>query len=58
MARRRGLERDQRQTANAADVTFPVGHRDMGTISHFGLFDAVTGGNLLVWGGAHPEPAS
>ena len=36
------------QSANVADVTFPAPSANWGTITHFGLFDAVTGGNLLM----------
>ena len=43
------------QTANAADVTFPSPTATWGLISHFGLFDAVTGGNLLVWAALTPS---
>ncbi|MFD1135571.1 hypothetical protein [Paenibacillus sp. PDC88] len=34
-------------TATAADVLFPVATAAWGTVTHIGLFDAVTGGNLL-----------
>ena len=37
------------QTANAVDITFPVPSTTWGTVTHFGLFDAITGGNLLLW---------
>jgi|SRR5262245_15401652 len=37
-------------TTNAADITFPVPSATWGTVSHFGIHDAVTSGNLLVWG--------
>lgn len=33
---------------NAADIVFPAPTANWGTITHFGLFDAVTGGNLLM----------
>jgi hypothetical protein len=36
-------------TSNALAITFPAPTANWGTVSHFGLFDAVTGGNLLVW---------
>jgi len=37
------------QTSNALAITFPAPTAGWGTVTHFGLFDAVTGGNLLVW---------
>jgi len=33
-----------------ADVVFPVATASWGTITHVGIFDATTGGNLLMWG--------
>jgi hypothetical protein len=36
------------QSANVADITFPAPTANWGTITHFGVFDAVTGGNLLM----------
>lgn len=33
---------------NVADVTFPAPTANWGTITHFGLMDALTGGNLLM----------
>jgi hypothetical protein len=36
-------------TANSADITFPVPSGSWGTVTHFGLFDASTAGNLLYW---------
>lgn len=35
---------------NDADITFDQATGDWGTITHFGLFDAVTSGNLLFHG--------
>lgn len=35
------------QSANAADTIFPAPTANWGTVTHFGLFDAVAGGNLL-----------
>jgi hypothetical protein len=35
-------------SANVADITFPAPSANWGTITHFGLFDAVTGGNMLM----------
>jgi len=36
-------------TSNAVAVVFPEPTLDWGTLSHFAIFDAPTGGNLLVW---------
>jgi hypothetical protein len=33
-----------------ADVTFPVASASWGTVTHVGIFDAASGGNLLMWG--------
>lgn len=37
------------QTANAVAITFPAPTAGWGTVTHFGIFDASVGGNLLVW---------
>src|SRR5262245_44774752 len=37
-------------TTNAADITFPTPSANWGTVTHFGIFDATSAGNLLVWG--------
>lgn len=37
-------------TSNSADVTFPTPSGSWGTVTHFGVFDASSGGNLLYWG--------
>lgn len=37
-------------TSNANAITFPVPSGSWGTVTHFGLFDAATVGNLLWWG--------
>jgi hypothetical protein len=37
------------QTANAIAITFPAPSADWGTATHFGIYDAATGGNLLIW---------
>ena len=34
-------------TANSADITFPTATASWGTVSHIGLYDASTSGNLL-----------
>lgn len=36
-------------TANNVAVQFAAPTANWGTITHFGVFDALTGGNLLVW---------
>mgnify|MGYP001094525982 CR=1 FL=1 len=36
---------------NSADISFPEATADWGTVTHFGIMDASTGGNLL-WHGA------
>jgi hypothetical protein len=37
-------------TSNAAQVSFPEATGNWGTVSHWGIFDAPTGGNLLFHG--------
>src|SRR5688572_15936538 len=34
---------------NSADVTFPAASADWGTVTHVGIFDASSGGNLLLY---------
>lgn len=36
--------------SNANNVTFPSATGAWGTITHFGIFDAISGGNLLAYG--------
>jgi hypothetical protein len=36
-------------TSNAVAITFPAPTAAWGTVTHFGIFDAVSGGNLLIW---------
>lgn len=36
--------------SNSAVITFPQATASWGTITHFGIFDALSGGNLLVTG--------
>lgn len=38
------------QTSNNAAITFATPSGTWGTVSHFGIYDAATGGNLLFWG--------
>ncbi|WNN76742.1 hypothetical protein RKS58_02610 [Lysinibacillus capsici] len=35
------------QTSNSADILFPIAAESWGDISHIGILDAKTGGNLL-----------
>lgn len=35
--------------ANTSAVTFPTATGSWGTVTHFGIFDASTSGNLLAW---------
>ncbi len=37
-------------TSNAAALTFPAATASWGTVTHFGILDAATAGNLLRWG--------
>jgi hypothetical protein len=37
-------------SSNAAAVTFPTASASWGTVTHFGLFDAASAGNMLRWG--------
>ena len=37
-------------TSNNGVVTFPTPSANWGTITHFGIYDAVSGGNLVYWG--------
>lgn len=39
-----------RATANTSEVTFPEASGDWGNIGWFGVWDAQTDGNLLLWG--------
>lgn len=38
------------QTSNNAVITFPTPTAGWGTITHFGIFDATSSGNLLLYG--------
>jgi hypothetical protein len=38
-----------RVKANGTAITFPVPSANWGTVTHFGIFDAATTGNLLFW---------
>jgi hypothetical protein len=37
-------------TANSSVITFPAPTAAWGVVTHFGVFDASSGGNLLFWG--------
>lgn len=37
-------------TDNAAALTFPTPTANWGVITHFAIFDATSGGNMLLWG--------
>ena len=36
--------------SNGSEISFPEATGDWGTVTHFFLADAITGGNLLVYG--------
>lgn len=38
------------ETSNTADILFPEATSDWGNLTHFGIRDALTGGNLLFHG--------
>jgi len=38
------------QTSNTGAVTFAAASGAWGTVTHFGIFDSLNGGNLLAWG--------
>jgi hypothetical protein len=38
------------QTSNNGAITFPTPSAGWGNVTHFGIYDAATGGNLLFWG--------
>jgi hypothetical protein len=37
------------QTSNAVPITFNAPTANWGTVTHFAVFDASTGGNMLIW---------
>ncbi len=37
-------------TVNSADISFPTASADWGTVTHFAVFDASSGGNMLHYG--------
>lgn len=38
------------RTSNNADIIFGLPTEAWGTVTHFGVFDAATGGNMLIYG--------
>lgn len=40
---------------NLSDVTFAMATGNWGTITHFAMFDAATGGNILAYGSLSPS---
>ena len=44
--------------ANSAIITFPQATADWGTVIGHGVFDAVSGGNMLYWGMLGPSPTN
>lgn len=46
-----------RAITNAGAITFPTSTGTWGTLTHFGLLDASTSGNLLYWGALSTNPA-
>lgn len=39
---------------NSGDIIFPMATGNWGTVTHFALFDAATGGNMLAYGTLSP----
>ncbi|WP_068616609.1 phage tail fiber protein [Paenibacillus tuaregi] len=44
------VESGRQTIKNSADIQFPVATADWGTVTHMGIRDAATGGNLLYYG--------
>lgn len=40
------------QASNSADIDFPTATASWGTVTHIGVYDALTGGNLLAYASA------
>lgn len=38
------------QTSNNAAINFPTPSANWGAVTHFGIYDSASGGNLLFWG--------
>ena len=45
------------QTSNTGAITFAAAEASWGTVTHFGIFDALTNGNLLAWGAVGTQKA-
>lgn len=43
------------EVSNSALLSFPESEADWGVMTHFGIFDAATGGNLLMYGELDPH---
>lgn len=41
------IEPSEGQTTNNADILFPIAEENWGDITHIGIYDSKTGGNLL-----------
>lgn len=44
------VENGKQTIKNSADIQFPIATADWGTVTHVGIRDAATGGNLLYFG--------
>ncbi|MNR93708.1 hypothetical protein D3C72_247680 [compost metagenome] len=44
------VENGKQTVKNSADIQFPIATADWGTVTHVGIRDAATGGNLLYFG--------
>jgi hypothetical protein len=42
-------------TSNVSTITFPAATADWGTVTHFGIYDAASAGNLLVYAALSPS---
>ncbi|MCR8843074.1 hypothetical protein NQ117_05230 [Paenibacillus sp. SC116] len=49
------IENGMQTVKNATDIEFPIATADWGLVTHVGLRNAITGGNLL-WSTAIPNP--
>lgn len=45
------------QTSNTGAITFAAAEASWGTVTHFGIYDAITGGNLLAWAAVGTQKA-
>ncbi|GAH34945.1 unnamed protein product [marine sediment metagenome] len=44
-------------TSNASDITFPTAEEDWGTVTHIALYDAESGGNMIMHSALDAEKA-